>query len=127
MAYVRFSNNPLGKTVGDCVIRAICAATGDSWDDVFWGLAHEAYAMGDMSSSNAVWSEYLRKRGFKRYAIPNTCPEDCYSVIEFAADHPYGTYILGTGTHAVAVINGDYYDAWQSGNEVPIYYFRKEQ
>jgi len=125
MAYVRFLNNPLGKSVGDCVVRAISAATGLSWDEVFWGLCECAYAQGDMPSSNAVWSEYLRKHRFKRYSLPNQCP-DCYTVGDFAADYPHGTYVLGTGSHAVAVIDGNVLDAWDSRNEVPIYYFRKE-
>ena len=122
MAYIRFSNNPLGKTVGDCVIRAICVATGDSWDKVFWDLCEQAYELADLPASNTVWDAYLRKRGFERRAIPNNCP-NCYTVNEFALDHPYGTYILGTGTHAVTVKNGNVYDAWNSLGEVPICYY----
>ena len=126
MAYIRFQNNPLNKSTGDCVIRAISVAENLSWDDVFWKLAHKAYEMGDVLSSNSVWGALLKEMGYRRYAISNTCP-DCYSVRDFAQDHPQGVYILGTGSHAVAVVNGDYYDAWQSGSEVPIYYFRKER
>jgi hypothetical protein len=33
---------------------------------------------------------------------------------------------VGTGTHVVAVIDGDYYDAWDSGNEVIDRYFTRE-
>jgi len=34
--------------------------------------------------------------------------------------------ILATGTHVIAVGDGNYYDTWDSGQEVPIYYWRKE-
>ena len=44
---------------------------------------------------------------------------------QFSYDHPEGEYILGTGNHVVTVINGDYYDTWDSGNEIPIYYFER--
>lgn len=125
MAYIHFSNNPLGKNTGDCVIRAISVAENLSWDDAFWKLAQKAYEMGDVLTSNSVWGALLKDLGYVRGVIPNSCP-DCYSVREFANEHPQGTYVLGTGTHAVAVVNGDYIDAWQSGNETPIYYFRKE-
>ena len=81
--------------------------------------------MNDMPSSNAVWGAYLRTRGFRRDVIPNSCP-DCYKVTDFCKDNPTGRYILATGNHVVAVINGDYYDTWDSGNEIPIYYWRKE-
>ena len=51
----------------------------------------------------------------------------CYTVKDFCKDHPQGVFVLGTGTHAVAVIDGDYYDAWDSGNKVPLFYWRKEK
>jgi len=44
----------------------------------------------------------------------------------FCEDHPYGTYIVGTGTHAIACIDGNYYDTWDSGDESPLFYWKKE-
>lgn len=122
--YIPFNPNPAGKYVGDCVIRAIVKATGQTWEQTFNDIATKAYILKDMPSSNHVWSSYLKDRGFDRYIIPDTCP-DCYTVREFAQDNPFGIFILGTGTHAVAVIDGDYYDSWDSGDEVPIYYFER--
>ena len=81
--------------------------------------------MFDMPSSNAVWSEYLKRCGYKRYVIPDTCP-DCYTVKDFCRDNPRGKFLLATGSHVVAVKDGDYFDAWDSGNEVPIYYWSKD-
>lgn len=123
--YKFFNPNPnKGSNVGDCTIRAIALATDQSWDDVYIDLAVLGYSFKDMPSSNYVWSAYLRSRGFERFAIPNSCP-DCYTVWEFCEDHPHGIYILATGTHVVTVVDGDYYDAWDSGHEVPIFYFEK--
>ena len=34
-----------------------------------------------------------------------------------------GKYIVCTGTHTVCVINGSYYDSWDSGNEPIIFYY----
>ena len=42
----------------------------------------------------------------------------------FCEKYPTGVYVIGTGTHAVAVVDGDYYDSWDSGNEVPSYFWR---
>lgn len=69
---------------------------------------------------------YLRKIGYKRKLIPNACP-DCYTVKDFCVDNPHGKYLLATGSHVIAVIDGDYYDTWDSGNEIPIYYYVKEE
>lgn len=125
MGYIPTNPNPNNNYTGDCVIRAISIAEDRPWDDIYVELMVKGYQMKDMIESNQLWSSYLHRLGYTRHIIPDTCP-DCYTVREFAEDHPDGTYILGTGTHAVCVINGDYYDSWDSGYKVPIYYWQKE-
>ena len=88
-------------------------------------LCMEGLLMADLPNSNAVWSSYLRKHGFKRSVIPNTCP-DCYTVEDFAEDHPFGTYVLCSGTHTVTIVSGNILDAWNSSQEIPTFYFYKE-
>lgn len=122
--YKFFNPNPAGKRANDCTIRAISKATDQAWTDVYVGVFIKGFEMKDMPASNAVWSAYLIEHGFTREAIPNTCP-DCYTVKDFADDHAKGVYVLGTGSHAIAVVDGDYYDSWDSGDEIPIYYFRR--
>lgn len=126
--YSYYNPNPIkNNRVGDCVVRAISKALDMSWEDVYVELTIQGYMMGDLLSSNGVWSAYLKSKGFVRDIIPFECP-DCYGLLEFANEHPEGTYVVGTGSHAVCVQNGIIYDAWDSSNEVPIYYFyRKEE
>lgn len=126
MAYIKENPNPNGSYVGDCVIRALSIATGDDWDGIYLDLCVEGLMVSDMPSSNKVWGDYLKKRGYHRYVIPDTCPH-CYTIRDFTRDHPYGIYILGTGTHVVAVIDGNYHDSWDSGDENPVYYWHKEE
>ena len=45
----------------------------------------------------------------------------------FCRMYPKGTYVIGTGTHAVCVIDGDYYDTGDSGDEIPQYFWKKER
>lgn len=123
MSYVYFNPNPLGKSVGDCVVRAISKLTRQSWETVYLGIATTGYELCDMPSSNSVWAAYLKQRGYKRSVISDTCPQ-CYTVRDFCLDNPKGDFLVATGSHVVAVSNGDYYDAWDSGDEVPIYYWR---
>ena len=126
MSYIPFNPNPIRNSVGDCVIRAISKVTNQDWDTTYLGIALQGYIVKDMPSSNMVWGGYLYSKGFNRYVIPNTCP-DCYTVKDFCEDNPRGTFLLATGTHVVSVIDGNYYDTWDSGDEVPIYYWRKEK
>ena len=122
--FIRRNGNPAGNRVGDCVVRAIATVMNEDWDRIYLDLVMEGYAMKDMPSANAVWGSYLHRWGFNRRVIPNTCPR-CYTVKDFCKDHPQGYYILATGTHVIAVINGDYIDSWDSGSEIPIYYWER--
>jgi hypothetical protein len=79
-----------------------------------------------MPSANHVWGKYLRNKGFERKVIPDSCP-DCYTVKDFCDDHPKGTYILAISGHVVTVIDGAYYDTWDSGDEIPIYYWQRKE
>lgn len=125
MRYVPYNPNPTGKNVGDCTVRAISKALGQSWEETYVGLVLQGFIMGDMPSANAVWGAYLRKNNFIRQIIPDTCP-DCYTVADFAMEHSKGTYILALSGHVVCVIAGKIYDSWDSSGEIPLYFWHKE-
>lgn len=124
MAFKNYNPNPYNNLVIDCTVRAISKATGQSWDETYIGLAVEGYVIKDMSNSNRVWGSYVKRLGFKKFSLPNTCP-DCYTVKQFCVDYPRGTFLLATGNHVVTVVDGDYYDTWDSGDEIPVYFWTK--
>ena len=126
MSYAYYQPNPAGKSVGDCTVRALSKALGQTWEATYVGLALEGFMRGDLPNADSVWGPYLKANGLKRYWMPDECP-DCYTVGQFAQDHPKGTFILSMpGRHVVAVMNGSYCDSWDSGGEVPQYYWTKE-
>lgn len=120
--WVKINPNPGKRHVGDCVIRAIAVATGKPWLNVY----DELYLLGrdtyDMMSGNETWGLYLYRMGFDPFLLPDACPE-CVTVREFARRFPEGSYIVGTGSHAVAIVDGDWFDTWDSGDTVPKYFF----
>lgn len=124
MAFVEVNLNPCGRDVGDCVIRALCLVTGQDWESVYTQLAYQGLLMCDMMNANEVWGAYLRGMGYVRKTIPDYCP-DCYTIREFAEDHPHGVYVVATGSHVVPVIFGDYYDTSDSGSSIPTYYMER--
>ena len=124
--YKYFNNNPNGRIVGDCAVRAIAAAFNVSWDEAFDALAHNAKLMGDMPSSDSVWGALLRQMGYIRETIPNECP-NCYTVEDFAKDHPHGVFVLKTDEHVVTVVDGTILDSWDSSLEIPIYYWKRDR
>lgn len=123
MGYKQFNPNPNGARVGDCVIRAVSAAMNLSWERSYIELVVKGYSLFDMPSSNYVWGSYLEDNGFTKYFIKDY--PYCCSVKSFSEQHKDGIYILATGTHVVSCIDGDYYDSWDSGDEIVLYYFHK--
>ena len=125
MGFIQDNYNPHNKLVDDCVVRAIATATGKDWNEVYLGLAIEGYIEKDMPNGNVIWGTYLLSHGFSKHYLPDTCPL-CYTVRQFADDHLYGSYVVGDGSHAVAVIDGNYIDTWDSGDRTVLFYFRKD-
>ena len=117
--------NPSNRTTDDCLIRAIAIIFGISWEKAYTDLCNYGLLIHDMPNKDSTLSLYLRERGFKRYVMPD-CPA-CYTIREFAEEHPYGDYILLTSGHAVPLINGTYYDTTDSGDEILTYYWKEEK
>lgn len=123
--YIPLNMNPESNDDSDCTIRAICLLLDKSWDEVYLGVCAEGFNMKRMPINDKVWGSYLFKEGCKRYRIPDTCPM-CYTVNDFAIDHPKGQYLVKVDSHVVAVVNGHYYDTWNSGDQIALYFWRKE-
>ncbi len=124
--WVEYNPNPISVHVGDCAVRAVAKALDVSWERAFLLIAMNGFQMGDIMASNNVWGSVLRQNGFYRYMLPNECP-DCYTIKDFCRDYPKGVYVVGTINHVVTVVDGDYFDTWDSGNEIPFYYWSKEK
>lgn len=126
MGYEYYNPNPAGRAVGDCAVRAVSKALGQTWEETYVGLVLKGFQRGDLPNADDVWGAYMSERGFDRNWIPNDGPEIC-TAAKFAQDHPAGTYVLSMpGRHVVTVLDGVIYDSWDSRNEVPTYFWTKE-
>lgn len=120
-----FNANPENNRVGDCTVRALSKALNQDWETTYIGLMVQGLMMHDMPSANHVWGAYLKSKGYQRHIIPSTCP-DCYTVKDFCNDNPEGNFILAISGHVVAVESGSYFDTWDSGGELPVYYWKRK-
>lgn len=124
MPFIFHNANPDGKRVGDCVIRALATVFHTTWDAVAVDLSMIQIQEHNMQNSDEVWGKYLAVNGFRRGVIPDTCPH-CYTLRDFCRDHPIGTYVVATGEHVVAVIDGNYYDTADTGQSVIRYFWER--
>lgn len=124
--YAYYQPNPAGKSVGDCTVRALSKALGQSWEQTYVGLALEGFIRGDLPNADSVWGPYLCAHGYTRHLIPDD-GLGAYTVADFALDNPQGTFILSMpGRHVLCVQDGQWHDSWNSGGECPVYYWKKE-
>lgn len=124
MNYHEYYNpNPHGKNVGDCAVRALSKALDKTWQETKLLLNIYAFNMCDMETSDDVWGQILYDNGFDDYKIKQG-KERC-TLNEFCADHPKGCYICKLPSHVVCIVDGKFYDSWDSGNNIPIYYWTR--
>ena len=124
--FVQYNPNPYERNVGDCTVRAISKALGIGWEKAYSKLCVQGFNMCDMPSANSVWGSLLRQEGFYKKTIPDECP-DCYTLKEFCKDFPKGVYVVALSGHVVTVCDGDYFDTFDSGDLVPLYYFYRNE
>lgn len=128
MGYKYFNPNPLQRvSSGDCTVRALSLAIGfdGDWYAAYLALCVRGYEYGEMPSANEIFASLLLDNGYKEYSLMSKC-RDCYSIEQFCRDNPVGEYVACSGNHVVYCRDGDYYDSWDSGDVVAIYYFKKE-
>lgn len=125
MAYIYYNPNPDNSRVGDCAVRAVSKAMDCTWETAYISLCAEGMELHDMPSANYVWGSYLQENGFAQRVVESVCP-NCITVAEFAKFHPNGTYVLATQNHTVCCQDSNWFDSWDSGAEVVLYYFIKE-
>ena len=123
--YIEYNPNPQGKRTDDCVLRMLTKALDVDWETGSVYALTQQIRESDIFTKNYVWGNLLIRNGYSRHTIPDTCPA-CYTVKDFCRDNALGTYVIGTGDHVLICIDGDYYDSFDSGDLVPIVYYRKE-
>ena len=114
-----FNPNPKSRNIGDCTLRAYCAAFDIDWNKAF-DIASK------ISKENSSMIQYMFKKIMTEHFGCEEDPDynkkkvknkDRITVNTFAMTHPYGTYVLGVRQHAVTVKNGEYWDSWDSGDK----------
>lgn len=120
MSWKYYNPNPLERRTGDCSVRAVSAALNVDWETAFALIAEMAFDMADVVSANDVWGAVLRRHGFYRMRIPDSCP-DCYTAADFARENPEGTFVAVFNGHVACIRDGKILDSWDSSNE-PVRY-----
>lgn len=118
-----FNPNPLEKNTGDCAVRAISKALDIPWHVAKVLLDVCSMELAEVETSDLVWGRILDIHGFKMKSL--YCTEGC-TLEGFCKKNPKGTFVVKLPNHVVCVVDGCYYDSWDSGKENPIYCWEEE-
>ena len=114
-----FNPNPKDRNIGDCTLRSYCAAFGISWEKAFDIASKVAKENASMIQymADKILTEEFNCVVDEKYNKKSVKGKDRITVNEFAMTHPYGKFILHVPKHQVTVINGEYWDSWDSGDK----------
>lgn len=121
--WVEYQPNPQKYVTGDCTIRAYTKTENMSWEDAYDMASNAGMEVAALPDDPKVVEKMLtEKLGYTKYKY--TKDERC-TLNEFAIAHPFGTYICKMRRHVVAVVDGFYYDSWDSGEKKVTEYYEK--
>jgi hypothetical protein len=124
--YYQPNKKDLKDEYGDCVIRALTKALGKDWLEVFDEMQPLSRELQVPFNCKPCYEKYIESNGFTYHGISNAKGTKRPTVDRFAKDHPTGVYILRVAHHIVAVVDGIYYDTWDSGYKSLYGYWVKE-
>lgn len=116
--YYQPNKKDLKDKVGDCQIRALAKVLDKSWVEVFdliTPICREQQVMDIFSCDLNKTKEAMARLGFKYTGVSNKKGSKRPTVDTFAKEHKTGKYIASVAHHVVAVVDGRYFDTWDSG------------
>lgn len=129
--YVYFQPNEkdISDKVGDCQIRAFCKVLNLTWLEAFdltIPVCRELQTYTIFDCDLKKTKAAMEKMGFNYTGVSNKKGTKRPTVDSFAKDHPTGSYIVTVARHVVAVVDGKYYDTWDSGDKSMYGYYTKK-
>lgn len=105
---------------GDCTVRALSKALNCSWLEAFEEMIpicrrEQATNIFDVPAKKRA--DLLTMLGFTYTGISTKEGTKRPTVDSFAKEHKTGTYIVNVAHHVVAVVDGKYFDTWDSGQK----------
>lgn len=114
-----YNANPHNRITTDCVIRAICTASGKPYNEVVMDLAEIQCKTGFDPSEASTFDKYLKSLGFVKHPQPRKYDNTKYTGKEFceylrSKGNEKNIVANIGGHHTVAIIRNRVYDHWNS-------------
>lgn len=110
-----YNANPKNKMGGDCVIRAICTALNQSWEQTVRELTEVGIKCGYVLNDKHTYEKYLEQKGWVKHSQPKKEDGTKYTGKEWCeklwwiGEHNKMIANIG-GHHIVAIVEDNEYD-----------------
>ena len=121
-----YNANPKNKKTTDCVIRAICTALDQSYDQTVVDLAAMQINTGYDMSDVKCFGKYLESKGWTKHKQPRKNDNTKYTGREFVKIFNGICVANIGGNHTVCIKEGKVYDIWDSTDGCIGNYWTKE-
>lgn len=119
-----FNANPKNRKGSDCVVRAVCTALEQSWEDTVREMTEVGLKHGFLLNDDKTIDKYMEYKGWVKCRQPRKADNTKYTGKEWcrrlqAMEIPTCQRMskivanLG-GHHTVAIMDGKVYDIWDS-------------
>ena len=124
--FVKYNANPFGVKTGDCVIRAISTALNISWARTYKEMLDVTLETGYAISCKDNFTEYLKRKGFKKQKMPKRANGKKYRLSEFIDEiaDAKGVYVVSVYNHLTEVDNATVHDLWDCRNRCVLGYWK---
>lgn len=119
------NENPKDRRTGDCVIRAIARASGDSWEDTLTGLCAVGLRVKSQPSHQDCYEKYLAEQGWVKGKQPRKADGTKYTVAEWCHAHRDQTMIISVANHLTCIIDGKCNDIWNCTSKTVLNYWTR--
>lgn len=115
MAWVYYKGK--WKTAADCSVCAVMKALDFDWGTAYAALCEAGRQLRRMPNETQSIDRVLSNGWkFSWYGVNCRAGEVKPTVAELAARYPDRTMVASTNEHVVAIVDGDWYDKWDSGD-----------
>lgn len=112
--FIKYNANPKGWKTGDCVIRAVAAATQQTWEEVYDDLYEIGKKKCRPINDPIVYNYYLKQKGFTEEKQMKHNNGNWYTIEEIIETFPDSILVMNCSHHLTVAIYGIIIDLWNT-------------
>lgn len=113
-----YNCNPHHRHTDDCVIRAITAGTGSSWEEIVSDLTKYMLEYGYMMNTPETYGIYLKDRGWVKCQAPKKNKNANMTVGEFVKNFKGHAIVHVDDNHVTYIADGKIWDLWDPSSHI---------